>query len=79
MSKCTSCGLVIIPEFDEHEQEHIKPWEDIEGHKYCDQCFYVLYTVPFEKAVDNQSHDDKKVRARADKKIKELQAIWGTS
>lgn len=79
MANCFSCGLVIIPEFDEHEQEYNKPWTDIDDHEYCNQCFYELYTVPFEKAVDNQSHNDKRVRARAEKKIKEMQAIWGTT
>jgi len=75
--QCCSCGLVIIPEFDEHEQEYNKPWEDKEGRSYCDQCFYELYTVPEEKAINNYNHDNKKVRERARLKLKKLKAFWG--
>ena len=77
MTKCCSCGNVIIPEFNEFEDHFDEPWTDAEGRTYCDQCFYELYIVPEEKAIDNYNHDNKKVRERARVKIKQLEEFWG--
>ena len=78
MVACNSCGDVIVPEFDKFWGKFKEPWEDKEGRPYCDQCFYELYTVPEEKAIDNYNHDNKKVRERARAKLKELEAFWGS-
>jgi len=75
--KCCSCGLVIDPEFNEYEQEYDKPWEDKECRHYCDQCFYELYTIPEEKAIDNYNHDNKNVREKARTKLNQLESFWG--
>ncbi len=77
MTKCFSCGDVLIKEYDE-EGTPLNFWTNLHGDVYCDQCYYELYTVPSEKAFDEQSHDDKRVRAKAEKKLKQLQEIWGT-
>jgi hypothetical protein len=75
--KCCSCGLVIIAEFDEIEQEYNKPWEDQEGNRYCDQCYYEMFTSIEEKALENYNHDNKLVRERSRKKLKKLEEFWG--
>lgn len=76
MTKCHYCKNTLIREYDE-DGIPINFWTNTNEDVYCDNCFWALYTVPEEKAINNYNHDNKKVRERARKKIQELEAFWG--
>ena len=76
MSKCHYCKDALIRKYDS-DGTPTNFWTDKEENIYCDHCFWILYTVPEEKAIDNYNHDNKQVRKRARKKLVELEKIWG--